>query len=67
MKLSNKDRNDDEEVQFILIDSPVGPYSQEDEIIAWLAELRKMPDLPEVKQAINEAKSWLRLRKKKGK
>lgn len=42
-----------------IIDPPVGPYSTEREIRAWIAELERMPDLPEVRAAIEEAERWI--------
>jgi Mg-chelatase subunit ChlD len=43
----------------ILIDAPVSPYSDPDDIRAWLAELATMEQTPEVKDAIREAEEML--------
>lgn len=45
-----------------IIDPPVGPYSDPDDIRAWLEELRKMPDNEDVRQAIKEAEQLLERR-----
>ena len=42
-----------------LIDPPVTPYSDPDDIRAWLAELEQMEETPEVQEAIDNANSWL--------
>lgn len=42
-----------------IIDPPVGRFSSEEEIRAWISELRRMPNLPEVRTAIEEAERWL--------
>lgn len=47
------------EGDFILIDSPVGPYSSADDIKAWILELENMAPSPQVDEAITEAKEWL--------
>ncbi len=44
---------------FILIDPPVGPYSSIKDLESWLAELRGMRESPEVRDAIDQAESWL--------
>jgi len=51
---------DSDDVAYILIDPPVGPYSPRAEIIAWIKELEAMPSLPEVKEALHEARKWLK-------
>lgn len=38
-----------------LIDSPLTPYSSEEKINAWLKELGKMPDTPEVRKEKQKA------------
>ncbi len=47
---------------YILIDSPVTPYSPVEKIQKWLDTLEKMPerDYPEVKKAIADAESMLK-------
>jgi len=42
----------------ILIDSPVGPFSNVQEILAWIEELKTMPDRPEVRVEIERAEFW---------
>ena len=49
--------NDD--VAYILIDSPVSAYSPREEILDWIETLKTMPDLPEVRSEINKAEVWL--------
>jgi hypothetical protein len=47
--------------EHILIDSPITPYSSEQEIKDWLNELSKMPqDNKQVKKAIKIAEKALR-------
>lgn len=47
---------------YLLIDSPVTPYSSPDKIQKWLDYLRTMSeqDSPEVKKAIADAESMLK-------
>ena len=42
-----------------LVDPPVGPYSTSKEIQAWLDELIKMPDDPDIVSSREEAERWL--------
>ena len=44
---------------YVLIDSPLTPYSTPDEINSWLDELSAMPVSEEVNMAIEKAKSLL--------
>lgn len=44
---------------YYMIDPPVSPYSSKGEIQAWLDELERMEQTPEVKMAIEDAKRWL--------
>lgn len=50
---------DDRDVAYILIDPPVGPYSPVDDIKSWIGELKRMPERPEVDEAIREAELWI--------
>jgi len=43
----------------ILIDPPVGPYSSQEEILAWIEELKAMPQVSYVPESIVEAQKWL--------
>jgi len=57
----------DDDIGYILIDSPVGPYSSEEEIISWIEKLKTYPDRPEVRDSIEEAKDMLnRIRSENG-
>lgn len=51
--------SDDQNLGYILIDPPVGPYSPVEDIKAWIAELKRMPERPEVIDAIRQAESWI--------
>jgi len=44
---------------YVLIDSPVGPFSHIAEIEAWINELKEMPKNPQVDEAIAVANEWL--------
>ena len=55
----NTTDDDDDDIGYILIDSPVGAYSPEEDIIAWIDELKTYPDRPEVGNSIEEAKNLL--------
>lgn len=61
VKKSPEQCDNEEEVAYILIDPPVGPYSTEEAIKKWIRELETYPDRPEVRRAIQEAKEWLNL------
>lgn len=50
---------------YILIDPPVSPFSDPDDIQAWLDELATMEQTQEVKRAIREAEEMLAYRKSK--
>lgn len=52
----------DVNIGYILIDPPVGPFSSEEEILVWIEELKTLPNRPEVKQAIEEAYSYISLK-----
>lgn len=41
------------------IDPPVGPYSQREDILAWIEDLKRMPPAADVLQAIEQAETWL--------
>lgn len=43
----------------MIIDPPVGPYSEPEAIEAWLEELREMPENDDVQAAIDQAEGWL--------
>ena len=43
---------DSENTEYILIDSPVGPYSDIEELQAWVVSLKAMPDRTEVRAAM---------------
>ena len=47
----------------MIIDPPVGMYSSEVSIQAWIEELKTWESTPDVKDAINEAEEWLRLKR----
>ena len=49
-----------------IIDPPVGAYASAEDIEAWIAELEGMPDTPEVRQALEQAKAWLKRRREIG-
>lgn len=49
------------ETGHILIDPPVSAYSDPGEIRAWIRELEAMPDRPEVRTALDEAREMLRV------
>lgn len=51
---------------YILIDPVLGPFSSREEIEAWIAELKRMEQTTEVKQAIVEAEHWLKLQEENG-
>jgi hypothetical protein len=59
MKKSLEQSDNEEEVGYILIDPPVGPYSSDKAIKEWITELEMYPDRPEVQEAIREAREWL--------
>ena len=42
-----------------IIDPPVGPFSDSDEIRAWIAELENMEQGPTVAYSLEEAREWL--------
>ena len=46
--------------ELILIDPPVSPYSTKEEILAWIEELKAMPQLSYVPESIAEAQEWLK-------
>lgn len=44
----------------MIIDPPVGPYSQPAEIEAWIEQLQEFDSaLPEVQEALAQAREWL--------
>lgn len=47
------------EMDYILIDAPITPYSSKEEIEAWIKELKSMEQTPEVIAAIEDAKELL--------
>ena len=47
-------------IQTMIIDPPVGPYSTSEDIQAWLNELKTYPDNPEVTKARRDAEQWLK-------
>jgi len=47
------------EMDYILIDAPITPYSSKEEIEAWIKELQDMEQTPEVIAAIEDAKELL--------
>jgi len=61
----NKEKNDDGDISYILIDSPVSVHSSEKEIIAWIEELKTYPDRPEVKEEVSRAEEMLILKREK--
>jgi hypothetical protein len=48
---------------YILIDPPVGQFSSEEDILAWIEELNSFPDRPEVREAITDAKKILQCKR----
>lgn len=62
--LSKNTTNDD--IGFILIDSPITPYSSEEDILVWINELENHPnrERPEVQEEIKIAKHILNGNKK---
>ena len=48
-----------EQTTYVLIDPPVGPYSDPDEIMRWIGELESMPQVPGVGEALEQARNWL--------
>ena len=58
---------EDENIAFILIDSPISLYSSKDEIIAWIRELNTMPNRPEVEEEIEKAHQYLAYNEKNDK
>jgi len=46
------ENNRNKDVNYVLIDSPVTPYSSIEDIKAWIEELRKLPDTREVKEEV---------------
>jgi len=59
MGMSRINKNDFDSDTHILIDPHIGPYSEEKEILAWIDELKTMPDRPEVKDSIAETEALL--------
>lgn len=55
------DKADD--IAYILLDSPVTPFSSEKDILAWIDHLKTLPDLPEVRLAISQAKDYIKMKK----
>ena len=51
-----------DDIAFILIDSPVTPYSSEEDILAWIEELKTYPDRPEVREAILQAQEYIKMK-----
>ena len=51
-----------DEVEYILIDSPITPYSSEADILKWIKELEDYPnkERPEVQEEIEIAKKYLK-------
>lgn len=43
----------------MIIDPPVGPYSDRDALEAWLEELRELPYNEDVRAAVEQAEGWL--------
>ena len=56
----------DEDIAYILIDSPISAHSSKEDIFAWLEELKTLPDLPEVRDAVSQAQEYLKWKKEKG-
>lgn len=52
----------DEDIEYILIDPPVTPYSPKEDILAWIEKLKTLPTLPEVKEAIAEANKYIKIK-----
>jgi len=55
-------KNTTDDVGYILIDSPITPYSQEDDIRAWINKLETHAnkERPEVQEEIEIAKNHLK-------
>ncbi len=62
----SKNTTVDEEVGYILIDSPITPYSSEEDVLRWIKELEAHPnkERPEVQEEIESAKNILNGNKK---
>jgi len=54
------DQTPDDASEYVLIDPPVVPFSSEEDILAWINELKALPDRPEVRSSIEEAKNWFK-------
>ena len=56
----------DNEIGYILIDSPITPYSSEEDVLIWIKELEEHPnkERPEVQEEIKLAKNILNGNKK---
>ena len=54
----------DKNIGYILIDPPVTPFSPEKDILAWIEELKTLPDRPEVREAISQAQEYLNMKKR---
>jgi hypothetical protein len=53
-----------EKTDYTIIDPPVGPYSPQDEIKSWVAELRGMDQTQaDVQASLKEAEGWLHLKR----
>ena len=53
----------DKDIAYILINPPVTPFASEEDILAWIEELKTLPNLPEVRLSISEAKNYLKMKK----
>lgn len=53
----------DENIGYILIDSPVTPYSSEEDILTWIKKLKIYPDRPEVREAISQAQEHIKMKR----
>lgn len=58
----NENYDNSEDVAYILIDPPVTPFSSEKDILAWIEELKTYPDRPEVREAILQAKEYIKMK-----
>lgn len=46
-------------MSYVLIDPPITPYSTDEEVLEWIAELEAMPQSEQVNVAINSARTLL--------
>ena len=51
-----------DEAGYILIDSPITPYSSKDDVLRWIKELEEHPnkERPEIQEEIETAKKYLK-------